>query len=555
LIHVTEKPPLRHSVIVETPGGNRYRWARDEKESENIISGLTYGSVAPGGYESCGCQLVRDVDLDYPDLATFSDIKVIDGTGTSVWEGRLEDAPKSSGNVLSVTPNALGWQAHMQDDNSVVYVYITRNLGDFGEASTARRIFIQADGKQMNGDFAVSSPTDDPALASQPSLYTRFDEIISVGDKPNVAEIWFYTGGGPVGSVTYSLTSNLTPHANHESVIWLGTTDLPADHDAGTDHNGGGTAGSTVTATDDDRRYVVIRVSVDPVTAVGVADVEMRWQDLVILGYGHPDVQGLWPEFGFYDGDVIAHAIDNWCPELQYTADSITNDTSFIIPELALRENGNVAEIVNLATRFSLRDWFVWNDHTVWLHDRGAHGTEWVSRADLDYTGPSAERAWNQIVVQFQDVDGSTRTIGPPGASTHTTSALLQDDDPENPANVAGLIRSPDSPLNVGITTQAIAEEIGRRFLEESTRLSQAGAANLGSYVEDSSGHIHPYSHVRAGDTVRFVNAQDTSARRIVKASQSDQDHNVSVDLDAPPEGIAALLERFGASLGTIGLG
>jgi hypothetical protein len=55
---------------------------------------------------------------------------------------------------------------------------------------------------------------------------------------------------------------------------------------------------------------------------------------------------------------------------------------------------------------------------------------------------------------------------------------------------------------------------------------------------------LFPYSSVQAGDTITFMDAADTSERRIVKATKGS--NSVSIDLDAPPEGTQALLERLG---------
>jgi hypothetical protein len=68
-------------------------------------------------------------------------------------------------------------------------------------------------------------------------------------------------------------------------------------------------------------------------------------------------------------------------------------------------------------------------------------------------------------------------------------------------------------------------------------------------YITDDKGITHPASAVRAGDQIAFVDAADTSYRRIVHTSFDYDSRTNSLDLDSPPEGMDALLERLGVSL------
>ena len=44
------------------------------------------------------------------------------------WQGRLERAPRVSGDQMAVSPAAVGWQAHLEDDKSAVEIYVDRDL-------------------------------------------------------------------------------------------------------------------------------------------------------------------------------------------------------------------------------------------------------------------------------------------------------------------------------------------------------------------------------------------------------------------------------------------
>jgi hypothetical protein len=240
---------------------------------------------------------------------------------------------------------------------------------------------------------------------------------------------------------------------------------------------------------------------------------------------------------------------------LNYTSDTLTADPTFVIPQAAFLDPTTVSEIVRQCTRFSVRPWAVWEDRTFWLYDWGAKGRNWRARVgptNLQETGPQVDRLWNSIMVQYQDVDGSTRTAGPVGSGADTEDDALKDDDPNNPANKLGIIRR--DMLVMGTGTAASAVEIGRRFLEESKRLDSSGQATFNGYVEDDRGVVHAYWKVRAGDTVTFLDAADTSARRIVRAENDHDARTCSVDLDSPPEGLQALLERLSVVLVPLGL-
>ena len=105
-----------------------------------------------------------------------------------------------------------------------------------------------------------------------------------------------------------------------------------------------------------------------------------------------------------------------------------------------------------------------------------------------------------------------------------------------------------------GVSTLAGATEIGRRFLVEARRFDTSGQAQIVGHCEDDRGVMHPAWQIRAGDTITFTDAADTSPRRVIKTSYSDESLTCSIDLDAPPDALAALLERLQVVLVPLGL-
>ena len=265
-------------------------------------------------------------------------------------------------------------------------------------------------------------------------------------------------------------------------------------------------------------------------------------------------LRGTEPDAGFFDSDLIGYALTRWCPMLNYTPDTLT-PSGFVIPHFVYLDPTTVSELVRGATRFDLRDWAVWDDQTFWLHDRGARGRSWranVGPAQLEETGPQVDRLWNGILVAYQDVDGTTRTVGPVGSGADTETSDLVDMDPENPANELGIRRW--DMLTMGTSTPEGATKVGQRFLDESKVLDSSGRAVLVGHVRDDRGVLRPYSHIRSGDTIVFPDASDTSARRVVRTEKSRDERSCSVDIDSPPEGLQALLERLDVSLVSLGL-
>ena len=89
------------------------------------ISGLSFRSVAPGGYASATFTLENPIDVNSPMLAAFTRVYIYDGrNGNTIWEGRLAMPGRSSGDggeVWSLT--AVGPSAHTLD-NTQVLIYI-----------------------------------------------------------------------------------------------------------------------------------------------------------------------------------------------------------------------------------------------------------------------------------------------------------------------------------------------------------------------------------------------------------------------------------------------
>lgn len=551
---VRELPPLRLTHLIVTPSGKATRWAHDEPNPIYVPSGERFSDTMPGGFETSDAVLPRKSNSDSSDLEPFSTWTIYGAGGQLVWEGRLERAPRASGDQMSVSPSAVGYQAHLDDDKSAQMIGVDIDLGRWSGPSTQRRINISS-AFQFN-DSSVSQDI----FASQPALHTSFGGPWAGAPGLPLSEAWYDAGPGTrIGVVYYAWKKGPAvglPDANWVWRVFL--VDQDDDTAIGQDTgnlSGAGPGVGNISASTTTRRHAVAQFLYSTGPAGGDAEYMVDWTVLGVYGdhglprYGTPTAT---TAPGLLASDVVRYAVSRWAPLLDPAG---VQASAFTIPHLVFPDPTTASEIIKGASRFGLQDWAVWDNQTFWWHDRGAYGRKWRARtapAQLEETGAAADRVWESIVVSYQDTDGSTKTVGPPGSGVDTQSALLKDLDPDNPANRAGITRR--DMLQMGTSTAAGAIEVGQRFLEGSRQLDHSGRARFMGHVESDRGVLYPYWAPRAGDTVSFIDASDSSSRRITRTEKDHASRTCSVDLDAPPEGLQALLERLGVVLVPLGL-
>lgn len=558
MAHVRERPPLRTSIEVETPSGRRYRWAENEPRGEDVPSGVRWSDTMPGGFESMDCVLPRKSGVDYSDLEQLSTLRVRGASGDIAGEYRLERSPRTSGEQMAISPGAVGWQAHLEDDKSAMMPYVDRDLSHWRSMSRSRRLTIlnlASGNPRQPVDHGVGADSTLPAITMQ------FDGEWGTDQGP-ISEAVYDAGSATVGLISANWERHNAGGGNWAWDVGVANSDasaLSGLNTSGDLQNEPNTTGAVVFAPATPKRYGLLRFML----LSGAANNEpglgilVNWR-LVSVHGNHgltPRVnQGGAEPDGFWASDIVTHAVSTWAPLLSAMPESVQS-SGFVIPHMAFLEPTTAGEIVRQATRFGLQDWAVWDNKTFWWHNRGAFSKRWRARvapAQLDETGPQVDRLWESIIVSYQDVDGSTRTVGPPGLGTDVEDASLKDDDPDNPANQLGIARR--DVLQMGTSTSAGAIEVGRRFLEASKELDRSGRAQLVGHVGDDHGVVHPYWRPRAGDYISFVDASDPSYRRIVRTDKDHSTRTCGLDLDAPPEGLQALLERLGVVLVPLGI-
>lgn len=561
---IRERPPLRLSVSVSTPGGLRARWGDDSANPQNVPMGMSFDTTMPGGFSRLGLTLERDPRIAYADLEELA-MLTVEGPGSQpAWQGRLEKLPDVGGFERQITPEAVGYQAALEDDNSAREIYTDRELSRWEGPSTARELELLTlliD----NEEPSVGAGAPAPGETSAPSIITQ---ITGPWARAHCSEAWYDAKGIPIGSLYYAWRRGATVEPDDTNWAWqtfLTKGELAegfAEAESG-NLRGAGPSSGTRSAPDALRTFALARAAYSAAGGSNGVQYPLYWTVLAVYGQHGLTLHGangLTEAKGVLASDVTAHALGKWTPEVDFTvgAQGTIQPSSFVIPQLAFLEPTTVAEIVKQATRFELQDWAVWEGPTFWMNPRGERGNKWRARvgpAQLQGTGPQVSRLWNGVVVQYTDVAGKVRLVGPPGMAgpePGAESTLLRNTDPESPLNQLGIRKW--ARLQMGTTTQAGAIQVGARFLQEQAALERSGQATLTGYVEDQAGNYWPAWEVRGGDQISFVDAADTSYRRVVGTSYDHDTKSNSIQLEQPPDSLQAVLERLSVVLLPLGV-
>lgn len=551
-------PPLQLHIQTTTPSGKHHRWGCDERRPEDVYKSLSFSTAMPGGFEAMDTVLSRKTNLMYPDLEPLSTLRVRGMSGEIAWEGRLEHAPLTSGDDRTISAQAVGWQAHLEDDPTAREIPISRDLGEWRGASTERKLSLEG------GNYATASEwSSEVSNNGIPTFSWNVTGPWDGGAVPIAESVYDAGPGLEIAKVFYNV--------DVVNAQWaaLYITSVPVDTATTSDTTGNLAAGTGDAWFEPDppERCITIQ-GYHSGAYTGSGNGGWKIYYLTVLGkHGltlHDSGDG--DPGGLYASDVVAHIVGRWAPLLNYSVglNGTIQPTSFAIPHLSFRDHTTCAEMVKQTARFGLQDWAVWQgpsfsltpEPTFYFTPRSS-GRRWRARtgpAQLQETGPQIERTFNAVIVRFQDPDGSEMCVGPVGwDGCEYENNILLDLDPDNPVNLLGMRRPVVLEMGI-VSTPAAATEVGRRFKEESRQLDQSGSAQITGHVQDDKGVLRPAWQIRAGDLISFVDAGDTSYRRIVKTQYEHDSRTCSVDLDAPPEGMSALLERLGVSIVGFGL-
>ena len=519
-----------------------------------MITGLTKSGEMPGGHKEAGGSLARDPRRDYPDLQTYEDVFIEQAGGEKVWEGRLNQKPESDGDRMVIEPKMVGHQAALEDRKGITGPgFIDKRLTQWGDPSAARRLAVNGLEKiNQNGQVSMAPAGGVQADPTPAAIVHAWGQMNSSAAVPDACESWYPSPGIEIGEILLDF-ANIKGGSGGawENIIWALADDAVASPE--NLHNFNATDAAQQAFAIAAGKFYLLLQSYYPGTVEAAGDWEDQWQNVTVLGRQGLALQGDWPEVGFLAKQMLEYAI----PLLSYlkVSSESMEDDGYVVQQ-AWFESGDLATIVKELTKYGLLDWFVMKDKLFELRFPGTYGRKWQAYAgpsELKGTGQDGSRLWAEIVVRYQDVDGTTRTIGPPGSGANFEFESLRITDPDHPAVKAQIPR--EDLLDLGaISEPEKALQAGERWLEDANELDRSGQATLSGYVQDDKGIWRPASSVQPGDQIRFPDAADSSYRKITVPAYDHDPRTCQVTLDAPAESVQALLERFGATLTPLAL-
>jgi hypothetical protein len=545
-----EYPPDDLAWRVDPPNGRPSRWAADEPLTENVASDMRLVDEMPGGDKEGSVLLARNPRESFPDLTPFSEISVYGPGVEEIANYRLDKTPESDGDRVSITVEAVGWSKALEDDNALIGPgFIDSDLGKWGEPSIERRLHL------INAAYQPAAASASPGLqdagSAAPGILFDFNGVTKVAGLNPGTELAYYGGGVDLGLLLYDFIGDGT--TTWSEVPALSSDDLWSSFDGSTNLNGTSANQQGVAATILGRKYAMLQAFYTG-AFLGQMTNKHRFQNVKVLGAHGLAPVGTWPNIGFTARQMLGYAIPLHTPLIANPED--LEDTGYIIQQAWFSDPGPMSQVVQELTKYELLDWFVFGEKRFKLKRPGTYGRRWQAYAGpsgLQEQGFDAARSWSKILVTGQDVDGRSISVGPLGSGATVETPELEETDPDHPAVRAGVDRMDRLDLR-GVSTPARMTEAGEIWLREANRLNRSGSATLSGYVMDDRGVMRPVSQVRAGDEVRFPDASDPSYRRIVRRSYEHNTRTTTLDLDAPPEGLQALLERLQADIQALAL-
>lgn len=544
-----ELPSPQVGVRLTAPGGYSNRLAEDEPFPYNVISDIEIMTEMPGGYKELNFTLGRDPQKTWLDLVPYTDVKAyMPGVGL-IFEGSLDKGPGDSGEQKSLSPSFLGYQSILEDNQAVQIGIIDTDLSRFGEMSTGRRLGLRNIGWNMQVQVVVGFQDTSAEAAGILFDYTGVE---TPGGHVVGNEAWYYGDGADVGAAMYDFKGDNT--GTSSDFVGISKDDMTTKYDSGPNHNTVSALQQLVKATESGRKYVFIQMGYTG-AFVGQMTNLFAWLNFKILGTHGMTPVGNWPNIGFTVKQMLEYLIPKIANPLVVDPNYIDDD-NYVITQAWYGEPTSATEVIKDILKYGLYDWFVYHGKRFELRRPGSYGKYWkayTAPSSLNEVGIDSQRLWRSIIVSYQDVDGSTRTVGPIGSGCNIESSQLEINDPSHPAVQAGRTRRDILDLQ-GIAVETTAVAVGQRFLEEANLINRSGSATLQGYVMDQYGVMWPVAAVKSGDWISFVDSADVGYRKIIGTTYRHNEVSNEIDLDAPESGLEALLERLQAGLLSLGV-
>lgn len=253
---VREKPPLRNYIIVTTPRGDVFRWGEDDPNPERRFSNLSYGDGMPGGFDNFSCTLPRKAGRSWGDLRQYSTIQVRGAGGDIAGEYRLNQLPETAGGDSAISPQATGWQAHLEDDAHAAMVYVDIDLSHWGPASADYKLSLASTYVMIDGALSPDPTSGAPSIWLGGDAYTNANLIFLAASQYDAGAL-----AANIKSVYYAWKKHPSLDASQPQWHWQVLSDsnsLYSSPDATAELRATGPGTGTLTCAASDNRYAII---------------------------------------------------------------------------------------------------------------------------------------------------------------------------------------------------------------------------------------------------------------------------------------------------------
>lgn len=530
----------RLAVSITTASGVVYRLGPDEPRAENQPTSLRFGTSVPGGYRDLALSLARSVVRDWPDLGLFNDVRVYGPGNVTVWEGRIQELPRSTGDEETVTIQAVGHSAHLRDDPSFQRVYVDVSTENWEDPSTEHVARRQAGGNPTNRKIAPNT--------KKGGISFEMTQNVAVESDEQGALMYRLPPGSKAARFRYIGTATANTNMNQKIRTTTDIDGAPAIDD--TTLTVDSTLRSVTLSATDGLRYLWL--TDEPTLAVNKDHHGATFSAVAVYddhGLTEQSIDASTPH-GFFGSDIIADVIQRAAPLLNATA---IEATGFVIPHMSFREPVTAEDVVQAVNAYYLWEWGVYDDRVFFFRPPDPSRLTWEvalsDGVDLDLEGDSGEASYNGVIVTYTNANGEQRTAGPESSGCDRTDSDLQDLGNTNPVNIAEIPKRWGK-LDISFpTTGDGAVRLGAAWLAEQSAPQRRGQMIVTGTARHPSGTRRPPWAIRAGDYVRVIDHSADVTRRVIETSFDVGQRTATLTLENPAHTIEAVLERVGLGL------